>query len=105
MNGHSCWSVKISEDIVKPYFAVDGLRVVSDNAHTLQQMPSSSSATAQRPYFEHNRSVVPNTNRVYQSALKNADGSPRAKHRVTISAGMHSIFSEPLSSLLSIFIC
>uniref|UniRef100_A0A1I7VKA0 PDZ domain-containing protein n=1 Tax=Loa loa TaxID=7209 RepID=A0A1I7VKA0_LOALO len=81
--------VEITNIAVPP---TDGLRVTSDNAHTLQQKPSSSSVITGSGYvsplslplthFDQKRSDIC---RIYHSALKNVSGSPRSKYRVTIS--------------------
>ncbi|EJW75424.1 hypothetical protein WUBG_13668, partial [Wuchereria bancrofti] len=73
----------------------DGLRVISDNAHTLQQKPSSSAVITgpesispqhlPSTQFDQKHNDISNTCRVYHSALKNVGGSPRSKYRVTIS--------------------
>ncbi|VDK67873.1 unnamed protein product [Litomosoides sigmodontis] len=86
-----------------------GLRVISDNAHTLQQKPSSSSAITNSgsvsppslplTRFDRKRSDVSNTSRIYHSALKNVSGSPKTKYRVTISPDVHC---QPCEEELSI---
>ncbi|KHN75684.1 hypothetical protein Tcan_00377, partial [Toxocara canis] len=77
----------------------DGLRVVSDATHALQQLPSSSSSLSRSDYgsgggsagrYEQKRSI---TGRVYQPALKGSnDRSPRVKHKVTMSPGLFFVF-------------
>uniref|UniRef100_A0A8L7T6B9 Abnormal embryonic partitioning of cytoplasm protein 3, isoform b, putative n=1 Tax=Brugia malayi TaxID=6279 RepID=A0A8L7T6B9_BRUMA len=83
--------VEITSIAIPP---TDGLRVISDNAHTLQQKPSSSSVITSpesvssqclpSTQFDQKHNDMSNTCRVYHSALKNS-GSPRSKYRVTIS--------------------
>uniref|UniRef100_A0A0M3ILW4 Par3_HAL_N_term domain-containing protein n=1 Tax=Ascaris lumbricoides TaxID=6252 RepID=A0A0M3ILW4_ASCLU len=71
----------------------EGLRVISDAAHALQQLPSSSSSLSRSDYGSGSGSVAryeqkrPSTGRVYPPALKTADRSPKVKHKVTLSPG------------------
>uniref|UniRef100_A0AAF5PQF8 PDZ domain-containing protein n=1 Tax=Wuchereria bancrofti TaxID=6293 RepID=A0AAF5PQF8_WUCBA len=84
--------VEITNIAIPP---TDGLRVISDNAHTLQQKPSSSAVITgpesispqhlPSTQFDQKHNDISNTCRVYHSALKNVGGSPRSKYRVTIS--------------------
>ncbi|EJW80330.1 hypothetical protein WUBG_08761 [Wuchereria bancrofti] len=86
--------VEITNIAIPP---TDGLRVISDNAHTLQQKPSSSAVITgpesispqhlPSTQFDQKHNDISNTCRVYHSALKNVGGSPRSKYRVTISPG------------------
>uniref|UniRef100_A0A915PC83 PDZ domain-containing protein n=1 Tax=Setaria digitata TaxID=48799 RepID=A0A915PC83_9BILA len=92
--------VEITNIAVPP---TDGLRVISDNAHTLQQKPSSSSiitgcesvspSTPSTAYFNQKPTGTSNACRAYHSALKSVNGSPRSKYRVTISP---DVSREPL---------
>uniref|UniRef100_A0A914ZUL6 PDZ domain-containing protein n=1 Tax=Parascaris univalens TaxID=6257 RepID=A0A914ZUL6_PARUN len=69
----------------------EGLRVISDATHALQQLPSSSSSLSRSDYGSGSGSTAryeqkrPSTGRVYPPALKTADRSPRIKHKVTLS--------------------
>ncbi|KAL4002885.1 PDZ domain (Also known as DHR or GLGF) family protein [Acanthocheilonema viteae] len=99
--------VEITNIAVPP---TDGLRVTSDNAHTLQQKPSSSSVITGSgslsvslhshsvTHFDRKRGDTPNMCRIYHSALKNVSGSPKNKYRVTISPDVDCQPSQELST-------
>ncbi|CAG9540520.1 unnamed protein product [Cercopithifilaria johnstoni] len=86
----------------------DGLRVISDNAHILQQKPSSSSIIADSgsvsplsfplTHFGRKCNDMSNTCRIYHSALKNVNRSPKSKYRVTISPDVDCQRSQELST-------
>uniref|UniRef100_F1KR67 Partitioning defective protein 3 n=1 Tax=Ascaris suum TaxID=6253 RepID=F1KR67_ASCSU len=85
----------------------EGLRVISDAAHALQQLPSSSSSLSRSDYGSGSGSVAryeqkrPSTGRVYPPALKTADRSPKVKHKVTLSPEVQRKFSPIESKELS----
>uniref|UniRef100_A0A0R3RLD9 Par3_HAL_N_term domain-containing protein n=1 Tax=Elaeophora elaphi TaxID=1147741 RepID=A0A0R3RLD9_9BILA len=99
--------VEITNIAVPP---TDGLRVISDNAHILQQKPSSSSiitgseTVSPLPlpltHFDRKRNDTSNMCRIYHSALKNAIGSPKSKCRVTISPDVDSQPSQEMKESL-----
>uniref|UniRef100_A0A8R1Y280 PDZ domain-containing protein n=1 Tax=Onchocerca volvulus TaxID=6282 RepID=A0A8R1Y280_ONCVO len=97
--------VEITNITVAP---TDGLQVIPDNTHILQQKPSSSSvimvsesvspSTSPSTHFDQKRTGVSSTRRIYHSALKNVSGSPRSKYRVTISPDVDHLSSQESST-------
>ncbi|VDO29443.1 unnamed protein product [Onchocerca flexuosa] len=93
--------VEITNIAVAP---TDGLQVIPDNTHILQQKPSSSSVItgsesfSSSTHFDQKSSDVSGTRRIYHSALKNVSGSPKSKYRVTISPDVDHLSSQESST-------
>ncbi|KAM3723800.1 Partitioning defective protein [Dirofilaria immitis] len=96
--------VEITNIAVMP---TDGLQVISDNAHALQQKPSSSSfitgsdstspLTFPSIQFDQKRSITSDIRHIYHSTSKNVSGSPRNKYRVIISPDVNHQSSQESS--------